>query len=139
MIFAHKRLIKRFEKELSGKTVIKGYHCLFPFYGKDCSGVTERERARERMSCEEYHQKQAEFGAMARKAVAEGKTVAMLDSGDPLIYGPASWTLKEFRDIPGGGNTRSELFQCSQCRPGPGDHQQGEVPFGYSCFRLVRG
>ena len=100
VIFAHKRLIKLFEKELSGKTVIEGYHRLFPFHGKDCSRVTERERARERMSCEEYHQKQAELGAMVRKAVAEGKTVAMLDSGDPLIYGPCSWTLKEFKDIP---------------------------------------
>jgi precorrin-4 methylase len=99
LIFASKRLSERFQKELSGKTVIEGYHRLFPFYGKKCSEVGEKERARERMSCEEYHQKQAEFARRVRKAVAEGKAVAMLDSGDPLIYGPSSWTLKEFKEI----------------------------------------
>jgi len=51
------------------------------------------------MSCEEYHQRQAEFVAMTRAAVAEGKTVAMLDNGDPLIYGPCAWTLTELRDL----------------------------------------
>jgi precorrin-4 methylase len=51
------------------------------------------------MSCEEYHQKQSEFAALVRAAVAEGKTVAMLDSGDPLVYGPCSWSLTELRDI----------------------------------------
>ena len=99
VIFAPKRLRNRFQNELSGKTVKEGYHRLFPFYGKKCSEVTEQERARERMSCEEYHRKQTELARMVREAVAEGKTVAMLDSGDPLIYGPCSWTLKEFRDI----------------------------------------
>ncbi|EFK08880.1 tetrapyrrole methylase [delta proteobacterium NaphS2] len=99
VIFAPKRLRNRFQNELSGKIIKEGYHRLFPFYGKKCSEVTEQERAREKMSCEEYHRKQAELARMVREAVAEGKTVAMLDSGDPLIYGPSSWTLKEFRDI----------------------------------------
>jgi precorrin-4 methylase len=36
---------------------------------------------------------------MVRAAVAKGQTVAMLDSGDPLVYGPCSWVLKEFRDL----------------------------------------
>ena len=99
VIFAGKKISERFEKELAGKTVIDGYHRLFPFYGKNCSEVTETEKASERMSCEEYHKKQAALGVLVRKAVAEGKTVAMLDSGDPLIYGPCSWTLTEFRDL----------------------------------------
>lgn len=99
LIFASKKLAERFQKELSGKVVINGYHRLFPFYGKKCSEVSEEEKTRERMSCEEYHQKQAELARLVREAVAEGKTVAMLDSGDPLIYGPCSWTLKEFKDI----------------------------------------
>ncbi len=99
MIFASKKLSKRFEKELAGKEIINGYHRLFPFYGKKCGDVTKREQSRERMSCDEYHAKQVELAAMVRKAVAKGKNVAMLDSGDPLIYGPCSWTLTEFRDI----------------------------------------
>jgi precorrin-4 methylase len=99
VIFAGKRISDRFGAYLNGKKVIAGYHRLFPFYGKDCSKLTPAERARERMSCEEYHRKQAEFAAIVRAAVSQGKTVAMLDSGDPLIYGPCSWVLTELRDL----------------------------------------
>jgi len=99
VIFSSKRLSDRFEKELSGKGPIDGYHRLFPFYGKKCSELSDNEKAREKMSCEDYHRKQGELAARVRKAVALGKTVALLDSGDPLIYGPSSWTLKEFGDI----------------------------------------
>jgi len=99
VIFAGKRISDRFGAYLKGKKVIPGYHRLFPFYGKDCSKLTPAEKARERMSCEEYHGKQAEFAAMVRAAVSQGKTVAMLDSGDPLIYGPCSWVLTELRDL----------------------------------------
>jgi precorrin-4 methylase len=99
VIFAGKRICDRFGDYLKGKKVIAGYHRLFPFYGKDCATLTPAEKARERMSCEEYHRKQAEFSAMVRAAVSQGKTVAMLDSGDPLVYGPCSWVLTELRDL----------------------------------------
>ena len=59
LIFAGKKIINRFSAQLAGKTVLDGYHRLFPFYGKDCADVSPAERARERMSCEEYHKKQA--------------------------------------------------------------------------------
>ncbi|MCI5118101.1 MAG: tetrapyrrole methylase [Candidatus Electrothrix sp. LOE1_4_5] len=98
LIFSGERLRRKFAKELEGKPVITGYHRLFPFYGKECSEVRRKGTSRkERMSCEEYHQKQEEFAAKVREAVAQGKTVAMLDSGDPLVYGPCSWSLtKQF-------------------------------------------
>lgn len=99
LIFAGRGISEKFAAQLQGKQVLEGYHRLFPFYGKDCSKVTEAEKAREAMSCEEYHLKQAEFSGMVRKAVAEGKTVAMLDNGDPLVYGPSAWTLKELQDL----------------------------------------
>jgi precorrin-4 methylase len=98
VIFAGKRISDRFGAYLKGKNVI-GYRRLFPFYGKDCSKLTRADKAKERMSCEEYHRKQAEFAAMVRAAVSAGKTVAMLDRGDPLIYGPCSWVLTELRDL----------------------------------------
>jgi precorrin-4 methylase len=99
VIFAGKRISDKFGAYLKGKNVIAGYHRLFPFYGKDCSKLTRADKDRERMSCEEYHRKQAEFAAMVRAAVSQGKTVAMLDGGDPLIYGPCSWVLTELRDL----------------------------------------
>jgi precorrin-4 methylase len=99
LIFAHDRLKEKFQCYLEDKDVITGYHRLFPFYGKSCADVQPDEKRRERMSCDEYHQKQEEFAAMVRAAVAEGKTVAMLDSGDPLVYGPCSWSLTELSDL----------------------------------------
>lgn len=34
-----------------------------------------------------------------RQAVAQGKQVVFVDSGDPLIFGPWAWMLEEFSDI----------------------------------------
>lgn len=36
---------------------------------------------------------------IVRKAVAEGKTVSVLDYGDPTIYGPNMWFLEAFEDL----------------------------------------
>gem|GEM_PF-220764 len=99
LIFASGKLQHRYAALLAGKKVLDGYGRLFPFYGKACAQVTPAERANERMSCEAYHQKQAEFEFLVRQAVAEGQTVAMLDSGDPLIYGPCAWSLTALRDL----------------------------------------
>ena len=99
LVFAHERLKDKFQDLLAGKEVHTGYHRLFPFYGQPCPENQSQGKSRERMSCEEYHKRQEDFAAMTRKAVAEGKTVVMLDSGDPLVYGPCSWSLTELSDI----------------------------------------
>jgi precorrin-4 methylase len=99
LIFAGNRITDRFAPLLEDKKVLEDYGRVFPFYGKDCSKITEEEKAKEQMSCEEYQQKQREFAAMVREAVSQGKTVAMLDNGDPLIYGPCSWSLLELSDL----------------------------------------
>lgn len=85
--------------DFKNKQVLDGYGRLFRFHGKVCGALSENERTRHKMTCEEYHKKQAEFAALVRKAVAEGKNVVMLSHGDPTIYGPDIWTLKEFKDI----------------------------------------
>jgi precorrin-4 methylase len=40
------------------------------------------------------------FGAKVRKLVAAGNTVAIVDGGDPLIFGAWSWVTEEFDDLP---------------------------------------
>jgi precorrin-4 methylase len=35
----------------------------------------------------------------ATAAVAQGQTVAMLDNGDPLIYGPCAWSQTALKDL----------------------------------------
>jgi precorrin-4 methylase len=99
IVFASQKLQERYASLLAGKKVVDGYGRLFPFYGKKCVEASEAEKRSERMGCEQYHQKQIEFAAMVRAAVANGKTVAMLDSGDPLVYGPCAWVLSELRDL----------------------------------------
>ncbi len=85
--------------DLAGKQVLDGYRVLFRYYGKDCAQLSAQEQSRHAMSCEQYHQKQAEFAGLVRKAVTSGKHVVLLSSGDPTIYGPDIWSLKELHDL----------------------------------------
>ncbi|MCI5143745.1 MAG: tetrapyrrole methylase, partial [Candidatus Electrothrix sp. ATG1] len=84
--------------DLSGKEVIDGYGVLFWHYGKECV-KNEKKHPKQRMSCEEYHSKQAEFAKKVRESVSQGKDVVMLSSGDPTIYGPYIWTLRELSEL----------------------------------------
>jgi precorrin-4/cobalt-precorrin-4 C11-methyltransferase len=43
--------------------------------------------------------KRNEFIGWSAGPSAKGKTVAIVDSGDPLIYGPWAWCLEEFEDL----------------------------------------
>jgi precorrin-4 methylase len=95
LVFCSKRIKEKFARHLEGKEVVHGYWRLFPYYGKDPSEL-EGEQRRE---CEEITRKRNEFIAQVRRAVEGGRTVAVLDSGDPLIYGPSDWCLEEFEDL----------------------------------------
>ena len=88
--------------DFSNKQVLDGYGVLFRYYGKDCDKADkagEDRKRRRSMTCEQYHEKQAEFALLVREAVSAGKRVAMLSGGDPTIYGPDMWTLQELRDL----------------------------------------
>jgi len=39
------------------------------------------------------------FSDEVRQAVRQGKQVVFIDSGDPLIYGPWAWIMREFEDM----------------------------------------
>ncbi|MCI5126270.1 MAG: tetrapyrrole methylase, partial [Candidatus Electrothrix sp. AR5] len=68
--------------DFTGKEVINGYGVLFWHYGKEC-GKNEAKHFKQRLTCEEYHARQAAFAGLVRNAVAQGKDVVMLSSGDP--------------------------------------------------------
>ena len=85
--------------DLAGKQVLDGYGVLFRYYGKDCAQLKPEEQTWHGKSCEQYHQKQAEFSRLVREAVAAGKQVVLLSSGDPTIYGPDMWSLKALHDL----------------------------------------
>jgi precorrin-4 methylase len=105
LIFAGKRLSEKFQSQLAGKKVYDGYnHKKRPDPSKTDQAIKNNERekpakAGNRLSDEAYRKMHAEFVSLVRTAISEGKTVAMLDSGDPMIYGPCAWTLDEFKDL----------------------------------------
>lgn len=95
VIFCTDGVREKFGPQLEGKEVMGGYWRLFPYYGKDPATLPEHERP----EAEALAQRRNEFITRLRQAVAQGKTVAILDHGDPLIYGPWAWCLEEFEDL----------------------------------------
>jgi len=95
VVFCSKGWAEKLAEYVEGKGLYHGYWRLFPYYGRDPSEF----EGDERRECEKYVQKRDEFVALVRAAIAEGKTVAMLDGGDPLVYGPSAWALEEFEDL----------------------------------------
>jgi len=95
VLFCHRRYGEKFGDYLDGKDVHYGFWRLFPYYGQDPAELEGEERER----CQQMAERRNEFIGIIRQAVNQGKTVAILDGGDPLIYGPYSWCLEEFEDL----------------------------------------
>lgn len=95
LVFASPRIREKFPAELEGKEVVEGFWRLFPYYGQDLAEVPPAQRG----EAEQLAVRRNEFIARVRAAVGEGKAVAILDSGDPLLYGPWAWCLEEFADL----------------------------------------
>lgn len=95
LVFCSDSIKKKLDADLAGKQVVTGYWRLFEYYGQDISVLNREERAR----AEALAKRRNEFIARVRDAVAANKTVAILDAGDPLVYGPWAWCLEEFADL----------------------------------------
>jgi len=95
LVFCSQGLDEKFAAHLEGKDLADAPWWLFHYYGK----VPAEFQGEERRRCEEVAQRRNQFTTKVRHAIKEGKTVAILDSGDPLIYGPWAWCLEEFEDL----------------------------------------
>ncbi|MBG0776338.1 MAG: tetrapyrrole methylase [Desulfovibrionaceae bacterium] len=84
VVFAMKRMLKDYAEMLEGKDLYDAGHGLFASFGRRGGDSSALE---------------AQARKVIRKAVAEGKTVAILDGGDPMIYGPHTGFLTEFADL----------------------------------------
>lgn len=86
-----------FAKYLDGKTFWKGAFREWRTYGDDCSLLTDRA---ERDKCHNDKKVRDALVKDIRSAIADGKTIAVLGSGDLLIYGgPYRWYLAELDDL----------------------------------------
>ena len=112
IIFAMKGVRKRYAPLFEGKEVYEAGHGLFgmghPNAKKDGKGESKhagsgdadkRNMKRHFSSPEEMKQQQEKNRTIIREAVAAGKIVAVIDSGDPTIYGPQVCYLHEFADL----------------------------------------
>jgi precorrin-4 methylase len=96
LIFCSKKAQEKFAPYLEGKELLVGSsYRLSRHYGKGCSKL----KGKELEECEHYTNKRNKLIKKIRQAIGEGKTVAVLGSGDPFIYGPAVWFLEEFADL----------------------------------------
>jgi len=94
----------RFQDLLQGKEIYAAGHILFGFHNK--KGDKHIHEAKEHSHKEKKHghglaseERKNEIRSIIRDAVNNGKTVAILDGGDPTIFGPQMGYIKEFADL----------------------------------------
>ena len=88
VVLTGKHLAKKFADLLDSKEVHEIGHALFK---KNCPHRMANPAA--------FEARERQTRDLVRKAVAAGKTVAVLDGGDPTIYGPHAGFLTEFADL----------------------------------------
>jgi len=102
------RAKERYGKLLEEKEIYEAGHGLFweaRFSEKKQPGVSSQANQKndKKRKSNRSPEKQRELEKQARKvireAVSEGKSVAIICNGDPLIYGPHTGYLKEFQDL----------------------------------------
>jgi len=95
VIFCSNRIQDKFPVLLHGKEIHDPGFGLFAIYGK----TPEQAKKNKRFNYEEKIKQLDEITKIIENAVTQGKVVAVLDSGDPTIYGPNMWYLEAFEDL----------------------------------------
>jgi precorrin-4 methylase len=111
IIFCSENVSDRFSEYLEGKTILGSpWRGKFKYSWRDREKLTPEEK---KLYVEERINFWDKTSARIRDEVARGKTVAILDSGDPCVFGPSHRVIEalnedEFEIIPGLG-----CFQAS--------------------------
>ncbi|MEZ6077668.1 MAG: SAM-dependent methyltransferase [Pirellulaceae bacterium] len=113
VVFCRDRNVQMLGDHLKGKELHFDYWRLFPFYGQSEDSIKPEQLNEFR----ETQNKRIEFVNLVRAAVAAGKKVAVLDMGDPMVFGPSAWTLEEFADlnpkvVPGLAPSMQPMQRC---------------------------
>jgi precorrin-4 methylase len=95
IIFCSKRIRDKFPILLHDKEIHDPGFGLFAIYGKP----PEQAKKNKRFNYKEKTKQLNEITKIIRSAITQGKVVAVLDSGDPTIYGPNMWYLEAFEDL----------------------------------------
>ncbi len=95
IVFCRDRTRDKFPILLQGKEIHDPGFGIFAVYGK----TREQFKSNKRF---DYDEKMAQFEKISRvirEAVKQEKTVSVLCSGDPTIYGPNMWYMEAFEDL----------------------------------------
>ena len=152
VIICTQSMREKFAQYIKEKKFIDSNRDLWRYYRKNPDDF----KGEERLKCIENIKERIEMITKVRKAVREGKTVSILDDGDPLIYGSYGWYLDELEDlkpivIPGlssfnaanavlkkcitkGSHTRSVILTC---RSSSGMHETIEELSKYQATMVV--
>ncbi len=95
VIVCREKTKEKFARYLKGKEFLDSSRGR-RYSKKNRSQLTDKEQ---KAWYEERRKKRGELVSKIRSQIARGKTIAVLDSGDPLIYGPMAWYLEEFKDL----------------------------------------
>ena len=95
IIFCDKRIREKFAMYFDDKEIHDPGFGIFSIYGKN----PEEAKKNKRFDYEEKMKEFNEINAIIRKAIEDGKTVSVLDNGDPGIYGPNMWYMEAFEDL----------------------------------------
>ncbi len=95
VIFCSTKMRDQFAILLQGKEIHDPGFGIFGVYGK----TPEEGKQSKRFNYEEKMKEFEAINTIIRDAVKAGKTVSVLDSGDPTIYGPNVWYMEAFEDL----------------------------------------
>ena len=97
VIICREETQEQFAAYLEGKELVDISKAGWRTYGKDCPPMEDSEA---RAKWEHDRKSRGQLILEIRSAIDAGKTVAVLGSGDLLLYGgPYRWYLKEFADL----------------------------------------
>ncbi len=97
VIICGKNTEKELAEYLSGKTIIDGSGSAWRTYRNACDRIDDPEK---KARCLKGKESRKKLISEIRAAIADGKTVSVIGSGDLLIYGgPYHWYQREFADL----------------------------------------
>jgi precorrin-4 methylase len=100
---------KRFQAQLKGKPILADpWKGMFDYKGKRWDELPKLSPEDKRAFLKERLRIREDLVRQIKEKLAQGKTVALLDSGDPCVFGPSHWFIEGFEPqqveiIPGVG------------------------------------
>jgi precorrin-4 methylase len=96
-IVCHKTMQQRFQAQLQGRPILADpWKGMFDYKGKHWDELPKMKPEEKRAFQEERIKIRDEIVRQIKEKLAQGKTVALLDSGDPCLFGPSHWFIEGF-------------------------------------------